>query len=143
MRKEKSLLDRLDQPAGAARYSTRFDGNALLENVTRHIQNMLNVRLGSVMALADYGMPDFNDVVNQFPDAISHICNAIRACLETYEPRLERVQVHYIPDPDQPLLLKFTVEGWLRHQDLASRDRKTQVRFATVLTGAGQATVQV
>lgn len=138
MRNERSLLDRLDHEVPAASYTTRFDWNAMLDSVLNNVQSMLNVRLGSVKALEDYGMPDFNDVVNQFPDAISRISFAIRDFLEEYEPRLTQVYVHYLPDPDQPLLMKFAVEATLSH-----RDQTSKVSFDTVLTGNGQATVRV
>lgn len=138
MRRERSLLDRLDHEVPPASYTTRFDWHAMLDSVINNVQNMLNVRQGSVKGREDYGMPDFNDVVNQFPDAISRIRYAIRDFLETYEPRLMNIQVHYLPDPDQPLLMKFAVEATLRHQDQINR-----VSFDTVLTGNGQATVRV
>ena len=138
MRNERSLLDRLDHDRPAASYTTKFDWNAMLDSVIGNVQNMLNTRLGSVKGLEEYGMPDFNDVVNQFPDAISRIRFAIRDFLETYEPRLHQVYVHYLPDPDQPLLMKFAVEATLRHQN-----QQSKVTFDTVLTGSGQATVQV
>lgn len=138
MRKEHSLLDRLDNEALPASYTTRFDWHSFLDSVTLNIQNMLNVRLGSVKALQGFGMPDFNDVVNQFPDAVQYIRNAIQHFIETYEPRLESVNVYYVPDPEQPLFMKFAIEGRLRYQDKVSR-----VAFDTVLTGNGQATVRV
>ena len=138
MRKEHSLLDRLDNEALPASYTTRFDWHSFLDSVTLNIQNMLNVRLGSVKALQGFGMPDFNDVVNQFPDAVQYIRNAIQHFIETYEPRLESVNVYYVPDPEHPLLMKFAIEGRLRYQDQVSR-----VAFDTVLTGNGQATVRV
>lgn len=138
MRKEHSLLDRLDSEVLPASYTTRFDWNTFLESVTQNIQNMLNVRLGSVKALHEFGMPDFNDVVNQFPDAVQFIRSAIQAFIEQYEPRLESVNVFYVPDPEQPLLMKYAIEGRLRYQGQVSR-----VAFDTVLTGSGQATVRV
>lgn len=138
MRTERSLLDRLDHEVAAASYTTKFDWNVMLDSVIGNVQNMLNVRLGSVKALEEYGMPDFNDVVNQFPDAISRIRYAIRDFLETYEPRLANIHVYYLPDPDQPLLMRFAVEATLRH-----RDQTSKVTFDTVLTGTGQATVRV
>ena len=138
MRNECSLLDRLDHDVKPASYSTQFDWSTMLGSVITNVQNMLNTRLGSVKGLEEYGMPDFNDVVNQFPDAISRICYAIRDFLERYEPRLQQVYVYYLPDPDQPLLLKFAVEASLRH-----RGQTSKVAFDTVLTGAGQATVRV
>ena len=138
MHSERSLLDRLDHAVPPSSYTTRFDWNAMQDSVIGNVQNMLNVRLGSVKALEDYGMPDFNDVVNQFPDAISRIRHAIRDFLEAYEPRLTQVYVSYLPDPEQPLLMKFAVEATLRH-----RDQSSKVTFDTVLTGNGQATVRV
>lgn len=138
MRKELSLLDRLDNGAASGDYSTIFNWNAYLESITENVQNMLNVREGSVKALPDFGMPDFNDVVNQFPDAVNYIRYAIRDFLEQYEPRLEAVSVHYIADDDQPLTMKYAIEGVLRYGDQVSR-----VTFDTVLTGTGQATVRV
>ena len=76
--------------------------------------------------------------MNQFPDAISRISYTIRDFLECYEPRLQQVYVHYLPDPDQPLFLRFSVEASLKH-----RGKTSKVAFDTVLTGAGQATVRV
>ncbi len=137
MRQEHSLLDRLDNDVRPASYSTKFDWNALLESVTQNVQNMLNVREGAVTALEDFGMPDFNDVVSEFPDAITHIRNAILSFLQRYEPRLDHVNVYYIADPDQPLHMKFGIEGVLRY-----RDQSTRVSFDTVLTGSGQAMVR-
>lgn len=138
MRREHSLLDRLDNEVLPASYSTKFDWNAFLDSVTSNIQNMLNVRVGSVKALQEFGMPDFNDVVNQFPDAVLYIRNSIQHFIEEYEPRLESVSVYYVPDPDQPLLMKYAIEGTLRYREQVSR-----VAFDTVLTGSGQATVRV
>ena len=138
MRQENSLLDRLDNNSAPAQYSTHFDWNALSLSVTRNIQAILNVRLGSVKALDDFGMPDFNDVVNEFPDAVSRIRSAIQMFVQAYEPRLSSVNVFYVPDPEQPLVMRYSIEGQLLH-----RGESTRVCFDTVLTGAGQATVRV
>ncbi|MGB3619757.1 type VI secretion system baseplate subunit TssE [Ketobacter sp. MCCC 1A13808] len=138
MRNEFSLLDRLDNNVTRAGYSTTFNWNAYLESVTTNVQNMLNVRQGSVKALPEFGMPDFNDIVAQFPDAVTHIRFAIQQFLEQYEPRLEGVSVYYIPDADNPLTMKYGIEGTLRYGELRSR-----VAFDTVLTGTGQATVRL
>lgn len=137
MRREFSLLDRLDNEMLPTQYSTKFDWKIMMESVTANIQEILNVRMGSVKALEEFGMPDFNDVVNQFPDAVSQIRNAIQRFVEDYEPRLSSVNVYYVPDADQPLVMKYAIEGMLVHKDQSSR-----VLFDTVLTGSGQATVR-
>ncbi len=138
MRREYSLLDRLDNEVLPTQYSTKFDWRVLMDSVTSNIQEILNVRIGSVKALDDFGMPDFNDVVTQFPDAVSQIRNSIQHFVEDYEPRLASVNVYYVPDPDQPLVMKYAIEGLLVHKGETSR-----VSFDTVLTGSGQATVRV
>ncbi|PCJ34476.1 MAG: type VI secretion system baseplate subunit TssE [Moraxellaceae bacterium] len=138
MHRELSLLDRIEQEIVPGSYTTQFDQDLQLQNVIDNVQRMLNVREGSVLALPDYGMPDFNDVVKEFPDAINRIQQAITRFIETYEPRLQSVYVHYVHDVDQPLLLRFVITG-----DLRSNGRVSKVTFDTVLTGAGQATVRV
>ena len=138
MKREKSLMLRLEDPRAGSQYTTETDIDSLMANISQHVQDMLNVRLGSVMALEDFGMPDFNDVVKEFPDAITRIRTAIRQFIAKYEPRLEQVFVQHLHDPDQPLLLKFSISGNLK-ESLSDQT----VSFTTVLTGSGQATVNV
>ena len=138
MKREVSLLGRLERYGKSQNYTTELDVDKLLDNISTNVQDMLNVRIGSVAALDDYGMPDFNDVVKEFPDAITRIRHAISTYISKYEPRLKGVQVHHIHDPEQPLLLKFSISAELnlpRHHG--------RVSFNTVLTGNGQATVKV
>jgi len=138
MHRELSLLDRIEREIVPGSYTTQFDQDAQLQNVIDNIQRMLNVMEGSVLALPDYGMPDFNDVVKEFPDAIHQIQQIISQFVQTYEPRLQRVKASYVHDPEQPLLLKFVISG-----ELKANGRVSKVSFDTVLTGSGQATVRV
>ena len=137
MHRELSLLDRIEQEITPGSYTTQFNQTTQLQNVIDNIQRMLNIREGSVLALPDYGMPDFNDVVKEFPDAISRMQLVIGRFIETYEPRLQDLEVKYAHDDNQPLLLKFIVSGKLR-----ANNKVSKVTFDTVLTGAGQATVR-
>lgn len=138
MRRERSLLTRLDKQQPQERYTTDIEWDRVISDISLHIQDMLNVRLGCVTALDDYGMPDFNDVVKEFPDAINRIRYAIIDFIQAYEPRLKGVSVTHEHDPFQPLLLKFAISGEVRIQD-----QRERVNFSTVLTGSGQATVRV
>lgn len=137
MKRERSLLSRIDSADTIGRYTTKVSVDEMLDNISDNVQHMLNVRLGSVKALDDYGMPDFNDVVKEFPDAITRIRSVIKSFLDKYEPRLSNVVVTHIHDPHQPLLLKFSIAGNIKVNNKASK-----VSFNTVLTGAGQATVK-
>ena len=138
MSREYSLLRRLEQDRSHRHYTTQIDKTKVLSDIGRNVQEMLNVRMGSVMALDDYGMPDFNDVVKEFPDAVTRIRTAIKRFVDAYEPRLQKVSVHHLHDPEQPLLLKFAI-----HAELKADVCGEKVRFNTVLTGNGQATVRV
>lgn len=138
MKREESLLRRLESSEPQSSYTTKVRLERVLSDISRNVQDMLNIRLGSVKALDDYGMPDFNDVVKEFPDAITRIRVSIKQFIDKYEPRLSSVHVTHIHDPEQPLLLKFSIGGEIKINNKASK-----VRFNTVLTGAGQATVKV
>ncbi|RMF15017.1 MAG: type VI secretion system baseplate subunit TssE [Gammaproteobacteria bacterium] len=106
----------------------------MARSVMTHVGRMLQIRAGSVPGLPDFGVPDFNDLVFEFPDAIYRIGRSIRSFLLAYEHRLDHVEVVYTPDPDQPLQLKFRIDARLRPhlggQPLA---------FFTVMTSNGRA----
>jgi len=87
------------------------DINKVSESIIEHLRNMFNVRQGSVMTLDDYGMPDFNDMVADFPNAIKVIRTVIRDSIRKYEPRLSRVSVTHVVDEDRPLDLFFRVKA--------------------------------
>ncbi|WP_369602514.1 type VI secretion system baseplate subunit TssE [Hahella sp. SMD15-11] len=102
--------------------------------VMANIGRMLQIRAGSYHFLPDFGVPDFNDLVFEFPDAIYRIGHAIRAFLLNYENRLADVDVVYMPDPEQPLQLKFRIEARLS-PDLGGYP----LAFYTVMTSNGRA----
>lgn len=138
MMNEQSLLSRLDAGKKSNQYTVVADPTRLIDNICRNLQDMLNVRIGSVLALDEFGMPDFNDVVKEFPDAITRIRNAIQHFISCFEPRLRQVRVKHIHDPEQPLLLKFAICAEVKAAIVTD-----PISFTTVLTGAGQATVKV
>ena len=72
---------------------------------------MLNVRVGSCLARPDYGMPDFNDLVFEFPSALPVIARAIRRQMDLFEPRVKHARVTHIPDPDNPLRISFRIQA--------------------------------
>lgn len=107
------------------------------ESVLSHLRQLFQVRQGSNPFLEGYGVPDFNDLVYQFPDAIVHIGAAIRKLIDQYEPRLSRVRVNYLPAYDDPLRLRFSIEAMLSGQR-----GEFPVRFRTVMTSAGQTFIE-
>ena len=138
MLNESSLFQRLENGCEPA-YSIGSNQLALIESVKFNLQQMLNVREGSVSALPDYGMPDFNDLVYEFPDAIYRLQVAIKRFLLKYEPRLDDVVVHYVPDSSQPLQLKYKVSVHVNSNRQVEDSESEFFEFETVITGSGQA----
>lgn len=134
MLNEYSLFQRLENECEPV-YSTDSTQQTLMASVKYNLQQMLNVREGSVSALPDYGMPDFNDLVYEFPDAIYQLQVAIKTFLLKYEPRLDDVVVSYVPDSSQPLQLKYRLSIHIKETDSQSE----RFEFETVITGSGQA----
>ena len=133
---ERTLLERIDNPEPGG-YRTSMDPHRTIESVLGHLRKMLNVRQGSVCTLPDYGIPDLNSLFMQYPDAVLALRRIIRDSLEKYEPRLRRVSVRYLPDEENPLILRFEITA-----RLAMEDRESPVRFETVVGDNGEVKVR-
>lgn len=134
---EKSLLERVEHPESAIRSTLKIDASALADSIMLNLRELFNARQGSVLMRPDYGMPDFNDLSTQFPDAIPVIGRAIKYQIETFEPRLGSVAVKHVPDPDNPLALCYQIAAEIRLGDEAER-----VRFETILGDDGHVRVR-
>ncbi len=132
---EKSLLERIN--SDNHNYSLKFDYTSLHNSILNSLQNMLNVRKGSLVSLDDYGIPDFSEFVSQFPNAINKLKLAIRDFLHRFEPRIQSVQIIHEPDIDRPLELKFSIVT-----KVFIDDDIQNLSFETVLTSSGQAIVR-
>jgi type VI secretion system protein len=108
---EKRLLERI--LTGDDRTRIELDPSAVLQDVLDHLRELFNVRAGSVPTRPDYGMPDFNDVVHEFPDALATLRAAIQRQIVLFEPRLREVGVRHVPTPERPLGLVFSVTALL------------------------------
>jgi type VI secretion system protein len=132
----RTLLQRLIEPDKAPA-STRISVSEVMESVLEHLARMFNVRQGAVSTRPDYGMPDFNDLVMQFPAAIPAISRAIKQQIDRFEPRLSKVVVRHVPEPDQPLSLYFQISA-----ELEVPDHDERVSFETVFGGDGSVRIR-
>ncbi|MDY6943380.1 MAG: type VI secretion system baseplate subunit TssE [Pseudomonadota bacterium] len=132
---EHGLLERLATGSAGSERSLDLDAEKTARSVALHLNDLLNTRQGSVAALPEYGLPDFNDLVFLFPNAIARISRSIRESIERFEPRLEAVRVEHCADPSDPLRLKFTI----RAQLAGCHD---PVVFSTVLDGSGHVVIR-
>jgi type VI secretion system protein len=130
---ERSLLERIDHPEVESIRQLTPDTDELSRSILRNLQNMFNTRQGSVLTVAEYGSPDFNDLVDQFPDAIMEIRKSILYNVKEYEPRLKNIRVRHIPDEENPLDLKFEISGQLN-----LGKSRTSVAFTTIMGDSGR-----
>lgn len=107
-----------------------------MASVAAHLAKMLSTRAGSVQTLADYGLPDLNDMRLSLHDSLSQARQAIESFIEAYEPRLSKVRVISLPREHDHLRLSFSIEGLLEVEGF-----KRQVSFAARLDGSGQVKV--
>lgn len=134
---ERTLLERIALCEDESQYQLGINPEKAVDSVLSHLRNMLNVRQGSVPTLPDYGLPDINDLVTRFPQAILELKKCIKECIERYEPRLADIQVEHVPDEDNPLNLRYDITA-----QLVIDEKRTKVWFETVLDSAGRATIR-
>jgi len=116
---------------------TREDPKRIIDSVREHLQKILNTRQGSVMIGDDYGLPDFVEMLKDYPDSLREFERSIRATIQTYEPRLKAVRVKLLPNEDDPLTLRFQVSA-----KLVSRDQRIPVLLESVVDSDGKVSVE-
>lgn len=126
-----SLFERLNSDPSQPR------GTCAMASVASHLAKMLSVRAGSVQTLADYGLPDLNDMRLSLHDSLSQARSAIEYSIEAYEPRLSDVRVVSLPRDHNHLSLTFRIEGLMEIEGV-----KRPVHFAASLDGSGQVTLR-
>jgi len=133
---ERTLLQRLmdDDPPAPGR---PFDASVAVQSVIEYLQILMNTRQGSVAARPDFGLPDFNDMVSAFPNAVPAIARAIKHQIDEFEPRLRNVVVRHVPDPDRPLTLTYRIRA-----ELAISDSDTPITVETIFGSDGAVRVQ-
>lgn len=106
-------------------------------SVAAHLAKMLSTRAGSVQTLADYGLPDLNDMRLSLHDAGSQARKAIETFIKAYEPRLRNVCVVSVPSNADQLRLSLRIDALLDVEGI-----KRQVSFSACLDGSGQVKVR-
>ena len=129
---EERLLERLSALERAPVRRERFDRGRLLDSILSHLRCMLNTRQGGVPIAPEYGVPDFVDLLQSYPESVREIETSIRRTIERYEPRLERVRVTFLPHEDDRLTLRFHIDAQVHEGGRAA------VRFDTALESDGR-----
>jgi type VI secretion system protein len=114
---EERLLRRIIEWEKDPHRRTREDPKRIIDSVREHLQRILNTRQGSVMIGEDYGLPDFAELLRDYPDSLRDFERSIRMTIQKYEPRLKVVRVKLLPNEEDLLTLRFQVSARLAAQE--------------------------
>lgn len=134
--REERLLERIRSFERDPTRRSRTDYGRLVDSVLNHLRQILNTRQGSAPIAPDYGVPDFLDFLQTYPDSVREIERSIRTAIQTYEPRLQGVRVAFIPQEDDALALRFQITAHISGAD------GERVRFETVVNTDGKIAVK-
>lgn len=134
--REERLLERIRSFEREPSRRGRTDQGRLVDSILGHIRHLLNTRQGSAPIAPDFGVPDFLDFLQSYPDSVREIERSIRAAIQSYEPRLAGVRVAFIPQDDDLLALRFGITARL------SDGNGGEVRFETVVDTDGKIAVK-
>ena len=110
---ERRLFERLVEPDPAGSRRREVDVHRLTESVIVHLRKLMNCRHGCTLIQSDYGIPDLNEFVFDFPDTLGSMRKAIQRAIEKYEPRLKSIRVKYVENPDSPLDIHLEITAQL------------------------------
>ncbi len=134
--RERTLLERLADPRADQPLSATENPEVIAESILRHLRKMLNTRQGHVLTQPEYGMPDLTEFIQNLPEVVSTVQQAIRTSVEKFEPRLRNVSVQYVPSDAWPHV-RFEVTG-----ELKTDQEQVAVWFETAVDPAGHVEVK-
>ncbi|TNH44862.1 type VI secretion system baseplate subunit TssE [Photorhabdus luminescens] len=107
--------------------------NQVILSVMDNMQRILSSRAGSLAHLPDYGLPDFNIILQGLPASSQNLIATIEHTLLTYEPRLKRVYITLLPQIE-PGHLRYDINAELKDIGL--------VRFSTEFVPEGKVLIR-
>ncbi len=116
MAREHSLLERVARAEAAGARTGPAAGediDRLLASVQGNLTRLLNARHGMCAAVPDYGLPALSDLRAGRDINLRALEDAIRVCIEKYEPRLRRVRVSLRSDAGDVNTPVFRIEAIL------------------------------
>jgi type VI secretion system protein len=135
--REQRLLERIRLWEKEPDRRSREDSGRIIDSVMTHLQRILNTRQGSVQIADDFGLPDFTDLIDNYPESIRDLERSIRRMVRKYEPRLSSIEVNFIPREDENLSLDFQITA-----ELKAGDEKLPVRFDSQMESSGKVNVK-
>lgn len=109
------------------------DPKRTLDSVKEHLQKILNTRQGSVPLGDEYGLPDFVELLRDYPESLREFERSIRLTIQKYEPRLKTIKVRLLQNEDDPLTLRFQISA-----KLVSPEQRMPVLLESVVDQDGK-----
>jgi type VI secretion system protein len=131
-----SLLSKIRRPE-LARPRSSYSESEVRDSILQNLIQMCSTRVGSALSCPDYGIASVSEMVYLFPDAITLMAQSLRHTIQTYEPRLQNVQVVHMPSETIELTLRFEVRG-----RAVIDGSKTVVKFDTALDPTRRLTIR-
>ncbi|CNK27127.1 type VI secretion system baseplate subunit TssE [Yersinia aldovae] len=91
----------------------------LLHSIKQNLNEVLNSRPGACQSAVELGVIDLNDATAASSDFRKSIEQAIKHCIENYEPRISAVTVQSLINSGDPLLLSFHISARVNFDDMA------------------------
>ena len=97
------------------------------QSVVTHLTSLLNARRGVLHHLADYGLPDVEDIYEGLPYSQHELALEVKKLIEKYEPRVSRVNVVPIDIKEDNCVIRFDITAYLS----SGKTIRLNTRFAS------------
>ncbi len=131
-----TLLTRIRRPDMAGPQQSASDCD-LRDSILLNLEHMCATRVGSMLTAPDYGIADVSEMVHAFPDAITLMAQTLKHTIQSYEPRLQSVQIIHIPSENGELTLRFEIRA-----RISSGVSKQTIKFETTLDASRKFSVR-
>jgi len=135
--REQRLLERIRLWEKEPDRRSREDTGRIIDSVLMHLQRILNTKVGSVQIAEDFGLPDFTDLIDNYPESIRDLERSIRKMVLKYEPRLSSIRVEFVPQEEAKLSLDFQITA-----ELVTEDERVPVVFESQMESSGKMKVK-
>jgi len=107
--REERLLERIRSRKREPERRESSSMHRTTRSVLEHLMRILNTWQGNVPIAPDYGIPDFIDLLQTYPESVRDIERSMRLVIAKYEPRLSGVRVNFLPGDEDSLRLRFQI----------------------------------
>ena len=135
--REARLLERIRLREGNPQRREVEDTGRVIDSVLDHLTRILNTRRGNVPIAEDYGIPDYTEFLQNFPESLRDLETAIEQTVTQYEPRLKAVRVSFVPQDENVFAVKFQISAML-----VSMANNTSVLFESQLDTGGKISIK-